>query len=236
MYKQKELWKFFSREKDKNVKLLPNINRDKKYVYITPLLYIFSFLTIITSFAQSPLIATAWSPNTEPQLSHYIMYRDTLPGTMVMLDIIPKTDTTFYDNSVSAGETYYYKLTAVDTLGYETEPSNEIFATAGVITTNGQADGSVIRNFQLKQNYPNPFNPTTTIEYSLPNNSWVKIVIFDVLGKEVNKLIDSYQSEGNYQVVWDGRNAAGELMASGNYFYQMTAENYADVKKLILQK
>ena len=86
-----------------------------------------------------------------------------------------------------------------------------------------------VNNFSLLQNYPNPFNPTTTIQYSIPKNSFVKIILYDVLGKVVKTLVNEEKTTGNYSVNF---NAA--RLSSGIYFYRLQAGNFVNTKKMIL--
>jgi len=95
-----------------------------------------------------------------------------------------------------------------------------------------QAD-NIPFNFDLKQNYPNPFNPSTTIEYAVPENSFVTLKIYNVSGKEVASLVNSQLSAGNYSVLL---NADLYHLSSGIYFYKLTAGNQVAVKKLMLIK
>ena len=90
--------------------------------------------------------------------------------------------------------------------------------------------------FVLDQNYPNPFNPVTKIGYALPENLQVRIVIFDVMGREVKTLINEVQEAGYKSVTWDSRNAMGEYVATGVYFYQITAGEDYQIKKMLLMK
>jgi len=96
--------------------------------------------------------------------------------------------------------------------------------------------------FALKQNYPNPFNPTTTIKYDLATASRVSIIIYDLLGREVIRLVDDKVHAGHYEIVWDGKNEHGYRIAGGLYFYRMDAEGlngknkYIMTKKLLLLK
>ena len=83
--------------------------------------------------------------------------------------------------------------------------------------------------FSLSQNYPNPFNPTTTISYQLPENSFVTLKVYDILGREVATLLNEYKPAGKYEVDF---NAAA--LPSGVYFYQIKAGNYTAIKKMIL--
>jgi photosystem II stability/assembly factor-like uncharacterized protein len=86
--------------------------------------------------------------------------------------------------------------------------------------------------YSLRQNYPNPFNPTTTIEYSVPdNNVNVKITVFDLLGREIETLVDEVKKAGNYKAVFNG-----SKYASGMYFYKMQAGDFSEVRKMILTK
>lgn len=87
------------------------------------------------------------------------------------------------------------------------------------------------KEFSLMQNYPNPFNPSTTIEYTIPENSVVTLKIYDILGKEVAGIVNKYQNQGSYIVNW---NASG--FSSGVYIYKLTAGSYTATKKMILSK
>ena len=85
--------------------------------------------------------------------------------------------------------------------------------------------------FTLLQNYPNPFNPTTTITYSMPTNSKVVIKIYNVAGREVETIENSVRSAGTYTITFDARQ-----LASGVYFYKLTANNHSATKKFVLMK
>ncbi len=88
-----------------------------------------------------------------------------------------------------------------------------------------------VKNYDLKQNYPNPFNPNTTIEYNLNRTSEVKVIIYDILGKEVSKLVNEKQQTGKYKI---NVNASG--LSSGTYFYSLIVDGLAETKKMILIK
>ena len=90
--------------------------------------------------------------------------------------------------------------------------------------------------FELSQNYPNPFNPVTTIEYSLPRRSNVKIDVFNLLGRKVRTLVDREESAGTYSITWDGTSSTGEAVSTGVYFYRFEAEDYIETKKMLLLK
>jgi hypothetical protein len=86
-------------------------------------------------------------------------------------------------------------------------------------------------NYILFQNYPNPFNPTTIIKFSLPNKSKVKLMIYDLMGKEVETLVDNVLSSGEHEVKF---NAA--KLSSGIYFYKLRTPSITIIKKMLLAK
>lgn len=86
--------------------------------------------------------------------------------------------------------------------------------------------------FNLSQNYPNPFNPKTKINYDIPNNSYVKLIVYDILGREVIRVVNNeFKQPGRYMVEFNGTN-----FASGVYFYRIEAGDYVNSKKMVLVK
>lgn len=90
--------------------------------------------------------------------------------------------------------------------------------------------------FILGQNYPNPFNPTTTIQYEVPERVHVTMAIYDVKGVRVRVLVNEEKPGGRYYTKWNGRNDAGQVVASGVYFYYMKAGSFRQAKKLVFLK
>lgn len=113
----------------------------------------------------------------------------------------------------------------------ENGPVNIWVAAGCTGTVTNIAGNQILTDYELAQNYPNPFNPSTNIRYNIPVNGFVKIVLYDVLGKEVKAIISEYKSAGNYLI---GVNASE--LAGGVYFYKMTVNDYTNVKKMILMK
>jgi len=85
--------------------------------------------------------------------------------------------------------------------------------------------------YELYQNFPNPFNPVTLIKYDIPKSGLVTITLYDVLGKEISKLVNESMKPGRYEITWDGKN-----FASGSYFYKIVSGDFTDIKKMILVK
>ena len=103
-------------------------------------------------------------------------------------------------------------------------------------TTNGgvyinQISGEIPERFSLYQNYPNPFNPTTNIKFDIPKSSFVKLIVYNLLGREIKTLVNEKLNAGRYEVDW---NASG--YPSGVYFYKLKTNEFSDVKKMIFIK
>jgi len=88
--------------------------------------------------------------------------------------------------------------------------------------------------FALAQNYPNPFNPSTAIKYELSKQVEVKLMIYDIMGRQVRTLVNQSQQAGRYEITWDGRNELGEAIASGLYIYQLRAGNFVQARSMAL--
>jgi hypothetical protein len=88
----------------------------------------------------------------------------------------------------------------------------------------------------ISQNYPNPFNPATTIEYRLESRSDVSLTIYNLLGQQIKILVEETQMAGSYRTVWDGTDSEGREVASGIYFYRLTAGPVTETRKMVLLK
>ncbi len=93
-----------------------------------------------------------------------------------------------------------------------------------------------VQQFRLLPNYPNPFNPTTTIAYHLPRGSRVELTIFNLLGQKIRTLVNAWQPAGQHQAVWDGRDDAGQPVASGVYLYRLRSDSETQTRKMLLLK
>ena len=117
-----------------------------------------------------------------------------------------------------------YVPAAAMTASYNSE---DVLATGIIHNT------SLIKDYKLSQNYPNPFNPSTQIKYNIPASGFVSLKIYDMLGKEISTLVNDLQAEGEYTVNF---NTSGLNLASGVYYYKLTAGNFNDVKMMMLIK
>ena len=107
------------------------------------------------------------------------------------------------------------------------------FAWVGVpdLTAVEMREEEIVSTYRLHDNYPNPFNPSTKINYEIPENSHVKLHVYNALGQYITTLVDSRQTQGTYEVTFDAAK-----LTSGLYFYRLETDNFVQVKKMLLLK
>ena len=94
----------------------------------------------------------------------------------------------------------------------------------------------VPKDYRLFQNFPNPFNSSTVISYALPMDNVVYLKVFDLMGREVKTLVNSFQAEGGKSIRWDAVNNQGIPVSAGLYFYSIESGEFMETKKMILIK
>ena len=119
-------------------------------------------------------------------------------------------------------------FSSTDTISIKTAALRPIQSITSVSNENANP---LTKTFMLSQNYPNPFNPSTTIEYRIPERSFVKLKVFDVLGREVARLVNGEKPAGDFFVTFNAAN-----LPSGIYFYTLEAGSFKQSKKLIILK
>ena len=131
------------------------------------------------------------------------------------------------------GDTFTYTFTLAGSYSYHCTPHPFMTGTVVVSAATGIEDqsSSIPGKFEISQNYPNPFNARTAIEYALPQDSHVKIVIYNLLGQNIESLVDQSQTAGIHQVIW---NAAD--VPTGVYFYRIEAGDFTQTRKMLLTK
>jgi hypothetical protein len=90
--------------------------------------------------------------------------------------------------------------------------------------------------YELTQNYPNPFNPVTKFKFSIPKTGDVKVIVYDITGREIIRLVNSVLTPATYLVDWNSTNSSGSQVSSGVYFYRIIAGDFVEVKKMVLVK
>jgi len=188
----------------------------------------------------------SWPPNTEADLAGYNLYRESFSGFMPdetnLRKTIEFTDTSCTDIVEEGSGDVFYRLTALDTAGWESASSNEVAVLAtGILEEEAQGDDSIPETPSLTA-YPNPFNSVTTIRFVIPQignqNIHVKITIYDILGAQVAVLLNDYVVSGIHTISWSGIDQSSRPLASGIYFATMNVSGVEGVActKLLLLK
>lgn len=166
-----------------------------------------------------------WTTETELNNQGFEVQRRNSEGQFVTIGSVQGNGTTterkqysYTDAGIETGN-YYYRLKQID-FGGAYEYSNEIFV-----------DVTAPLAFALDQNYPNPFNPSTTINFSLAEPSFVKLAVYNLLGEEVKVLKNEYMNAGAFNVSFDAAS-----LPSGMYLYKIETAQYSSVRKMMLMK
>jgi len=173
-------------------------------------------------------VALRWRLSAVGDQAKFLVLRAQMPSTEY-LEISDASITrdglsfSFKDVNCEPGETYRYRVDLSDRANrsvlFETDPITIPAA-----------------RLALQQNYPNPFNPSTAIKYYLPGKSRVTLDIYDISGKRISQLVRENEEKGFYSVEWKGLDSRGTSVASGIYFYRLTAGKETISKKMVLLK
>ena len=101
----------------------------------------------------------------------------------------------------------------------------------GLLVNVSETNKETVKNYSLSQNYPNPFNPMCNVQFTMCNEGNVNIVVYDVMGREVQTLVNERMSAGTHEVKFDG-----SMLTSGLYFYKLITEGFTETKKMLLIK
>jgi len=159
----------------------------------------------------------------------------TFSATRIVYDVDTITVTSHTSTQLEHGRSHYWRVFSM-TDEYEGPKSEFRRFVTEPVTSVGDESG-IPTEYSLKQNYPNPFNPSTVIKFDLPEESHVRINIFNMLGQTVETLTDEVFNSGSYEVKWNALNSV-----TGIYFYSISAEsvvsgrNYSSVKKMLLMR
>ena len=192
-----------------------------------------NFITIL--FAPSDLalqisssseITLNWTDNSHRE-DGYVIERKQEPQTSFsVLDTLKGSGHQYLDNSVDQGQTYAYRIKA-----YRDSVVSEYSNEASITFTGIKEEQELPTEYSISQNYPNPFNPTTKIKFALPKKGFTKIIIYDLLGREVMTLVNKELQTGYHEI-----NIAANNLPSGVYIYRIQSGNFTQAKKMILMK
>ena len=175
----------------------------------------------LTAYTAQNAIELNWEKSLESDFSVYIICRN---GSIYATT----RQNNYCDTNVEIGQSYSYKLAAVDVHENVSEWSKEVTI---IITQVVQDRSDLPTTYRLLQNYPNPFNPATAIGFDLPEQTHVKLKVYNLLGELMATLIDEKRAAGTHIVMWD---AAG--FGSGVYFYRIEAGPFSRIRKCMLTK
>jgi len=187
--------------------------------------------TLLTAQRVGADVHLEWDRSTAPDLRDYSVYRSSASGvTPVPANFLASADDTFLVDVGAPGSALYYIVTATDVHDNQSEPSNE----ANVRVATGVEDTPAITALTVLPNSPNPFTGTTTLSIGLPAASDIEVDVYDVAGQRVRVEKLTRQSAGWRSVDFDGHDDAGQLLASGVYFYRVHAAGTTVTRKMIL--
>ena len=173
-----------------------------------------------------------WSPVGGDVLEYYLLERSTDENFINNVHENYLITNSYEDHQVEFDTEYFYRVSYY--AGEWSEYSEVLSITLEWMDLKNHNQLPI--NYSLDQNYPNPFNPTTQINYELPENSYVNITIFDILGNMVCDLVSQKESAGYKTIEWRATNHQGQPLSAGVYFYKIEAQKFIEVKKMILVK
>ena len=145
----------------------------------------------------------------------------TIDTMMVIDDLLPESE-------------YYIRVRGENEAGVGLWSDTLTFRT--IFLESDKEKSFLPKKFSLHQNYPNPFNPVTKLRYDLPQDSQVKVTVYDMLGNVISNLVDDNQNSGYKSVQWNATNNQGQQVSSGVYLYSIEAGDFRQTKKMIFLK
>ncbi|MFB0515054.1 MAG: FlgD immunoglobulin-like domain containing protein [Candidatus Neomarinimicrobiota bacterium] len=198
----------------------------------------------LTATCDGGTIRLDWTPNTEPDLDKYCIYRKVISGSFSLAGTT--TNTYWYDpgnHDCTLPEfPFYYYVKAKDVSALLSDPSDTVtIYTFFKDVQAGLPEELLPESYALHPAHPNPFNPSTSIEYDLPEASRVTLAIYDIMGREVIRW-EGQEPAGYRQGVWYGKDKSGRSVPAGIYIYRLVAsstesdERFTASRKMVFMK
>lgn len=174
-------------------------------------------------------VGLSWDPAPEPDFQYFRVYRSTDPGFLPGPEtLVHETATTSWQDSPADPGSVFYKITALDYAGNESDP-----ASSGSVTAVGE--GSVTPTvFALRGAMPNPLRAGSRIAFDLPAEAAVSLEVFDVTGRLVRTLAREVLPVGRHEIAWDGADSSGQPAAAGVYLYRLRAGTFEATRRIVV--
>jgi len=173
-------------------------------------------------------VALYWTNSVDEDFKYFAVYRAITEAELADAEPLAEvTENTYLDQSAENGKNYFYRVTAFDFSGNQSDASPAISFNVTSVLVSEQIPTS----YALEQNFPNPFNPSTTIRFQVKEQGHVKLIMFNAAGKEVMTVVDEKLIAGTHHVKVNAQN-----LPSGVYFYKMSVNNFSKIKKMLFIK
>jgi hypothetical protein len=198
-------------------------------------------LNLVASDTLDSSIEVDWDSLSYSGLIGFNVYRGKWEaGSFVKLTDAPIQGTHYSDTTLADSAIYWYYVTACFAAesGWTAEsfPSDVDWGRIPGLVGVRNEPTMVPDRFFLSQNYPNPFNPATTISYGLPQDTDVRLDVYNIMGQKVRMLVDGWQAAGYKSIIWDGHDGSGRSVASGLYFCRIKTIDYQMTRKMLMVK
>jgi hypothetical protein len=141
-------------------------------------------------------------------------------------------DNNYTDDNLEYNIEYFYRVAA--NIGFWTDYSNVASVIIENVSIIGNNDIPIV--YKVHQSHPNPFNPVTTLQYDLPEDGFVNITVYDMMGRQINTLVSGQQNAGYKSIQWNATNNTGQPVSAGVYLYSIEAGEFRQVRKMVLLK
>ena len=177
-------------------------------------------------------ISVSWNSIENDEFQYFLLERSTSEDFNSEIVSLYSTTNSIEDDDLVENVNYYYRVS------YYANDWSEYSEVVSATLENVLLDSNynIPNNFTLNQNYPNPFNPVTNLSYTLFEEEFIEITIFDINGSHINTLISDRQSPGFYSIQWVGDNQIGQQVGSGLYIYMLRAGDRTLSKKMLFLK
>ncbi|MFC1746945.1 FlgD immunoglobulin-like domain containing protein [Candidatus Neomarinimicrobiota bacterium] len=190
--------------------------------------------SLVASAGSPGTIQLSWGVPVDADFAFFRIYRGATSSFHASAESLVEelVDATFTDTGLQTGATVYYRVSAVDVNGNESEVSPPV--SADVLAIAGASALPV--TFALRPNYPNPFNPGTTVQFAFPEAAEGLIVVYDLTGREVARLLNRRLEAGYHSVMWDGTDRRGIPVSAGVYIVRLVTSEYVASMRITLVK